>query len=307
MAARQVDRSQNAKVIARILKEEGFSERAIRASLARMKQESNFNPLALNKNDGGKGKHSRGIFQWNRERLDALERFAGKYGGRDSLEAQARFYAQEVKGKIGGEGAYGRRLLAAQTDEDAAKAAISLARPKGWKRNAPERGHGFQNTLRWTKDLDVKAMGDLTLYANVRGATGTKEVPVSTESNISELLRGTLDATGKPKESGEKISPALDFDVIQKGLQTGTEDLSIGTGESVPGVERDTAPEPLGPGNPILEALTGVASALSEVGVEGAFGGKTKRKRGPSMLRQEMSGGASRSPSVASIINSIRV
>lgn len=139
---------QNAEVIRRILREEKFSPLAISAALARMRQESSLNPNAKRANDAGKGKDSIGIFQWNRDRYDRLEAFAKKNGKPvNDLETQARFFAREAKGLEGGEGKYGARLLNASTPEEAARAAISMARPKGWTLASPQSGHGWNNKI----------------------------------------------------------------------------------------------------------------------------------------------------------------
>ncbi len=144
---------QNANQIRRILEEEGFSSVAIAGALARMRAESNFNPKAVAKNDAGKGNDSVGIFQWNRDRLANLKKFA-KGRGEDwqGVKAQARFFAHEAKTT---EKTWGSRLLNAKTAEQAAEAAISMARPQGWTSKNPRAGHGWKKTAQWAKEYSA--------------------------------------------------------------------------------------------------------------------------------------------------------
>lgn len=151
----------NAGFIRRILKEEGFSDIAASAALARMRQESSLNPNARRKNDAGPGKDSVGIFQWNRERLAGLERFAQKQGTtKYDLETQVRYFANEAKTT---ESEYGSKLLSAKTPYQAAVAAISMARPLGWTKKNPTAGHGWNNTVNWTEDWGMKQHGESTV------------------------------------------------------------------------------------------------------------------------------------------------
>lgn len=185
MAKSQSNLGSNAAAIREVLKGEGFSDRAIRASLARMRQESGLNPLAINKNDAGKGKHSYGIFQWNRDRLAALQRFGGDNW--QDVRVQAKFFAQEARGS---EKRYGDRLLNAATDEEAAKAAISMARPQGWTAANPTAGHGWNNTINWTKNFGAGASGPATLYA--RNEKAGKLTTSSMLDGVSQQLSEPL-------------------------------------------------------------------------------------------------------------------
>lgn len=152
----------NAGIIRKILKEEGFSEYGIRGSLARLRQESTLNPKAFRKDDAGPGKHSQGILQWNRKRLAALKKFGG--ANWQDVAVQARFYAKELKGEIpeSDESKYGLRLKNAKSDEEAARAAISVARPRHWTPQNPTAGHGWKNTINWTKNWAANQTGEST-------------------------------------------------------------------------------------------------------------------------------------------------
>lgn len=179
----------NEKIIRRILKEEGFSGAAIAGSLARFRAESNLNPTAKRKDDAGPGKDSIGILQWNRERLKNLQTYAARRGEDwKSTATQARFYAQEVKGKIGSEGKWGKKLLAAKTPTEAAEAAISLARPQGWSPKNPRGGHGWSKTNKWAREF-------------FSGDVSDSPDPVKRASRADEILSTTANKVVKPFES----------------------------------------------------------------------------------------------------------
>ena len=63
------------------LKSKGLTDVQVAGVLGNLHRESNFNTRAINKNDGGPGKDSIGIAQWNRGRLDNLRDFANSNGG----------------------------------------------------------------------------------------------------------------------------------------------------------------------------------------------------------------------------------
>lgn len=161
----------NAGIIRRILKEEGFSEYGIRGALARMRQESSLNPKALRKNDAGPGRHSHGILQWNDGkrnipgkpgRLAQLKAFAARRGtSPEDVETQARFFAHEAKTT---EAQWGKKLINARSDDEAARMAISMARPQGWTAKNPTGGHGWKNTINWTKNWAAQQRGESTEF-----------------------------------------------------------------------------------------------------------------------------------------------
>lgn len=194
-----VNRIQNALKIKRILQSEGFGPMAIAASLARMNSESAFNPNARNKGDGSDGSDSVGLLQWNSDRGRRLQQFSKEMRKRNpdisDLEIQTRYYAAEVKGKTGAEGPYGKLLLAAQTPQAAAEAAISMARPQGWTPRNPSAGLGFGNTLKLTKQFasgtfpGFRAQRDrLTTDTGATAAGGgADEVISDTDKALAEL------------------------------------------------------------------------------------------------------------------------
>lgn len=78
----------------------GFSREQAYGALGSLAGESGrgLDTRAKNSNDAGKGKHSIGIGQWNRERLDNLNAFAktSKWGGVDDYRTQVDFIAHEL-------------------------------------------------------------------------------------------------------------------------------------------------------------------------------------------------------------------
>lgn len=200
--------SKRAALVRKILKEEGFSDIAIAGAMGRLRAESQLDPKALRKNDAGPGKHSRGILQWNRKRLSGLEDFAAERGkSRDDLETQVRYFAAEVKGK-NNEGKWGQKLLNAKTPREAARAAISLARPKYWKANNPEAGHGFTQQLKWTNEFaGKKGMDSL-------GSSGSDVIASVRE----DPWMGTNNPAGKSKGRMDEEGEAFTADAPLKGI-----------------------------------------------------------------------------------------
>lgn len=214
-------RAGNVAIIRSVLKAEGFSEYGIAGALARMRQESAFNPRARNKGDGRDGSDSIGIFQWNSDRAKRLRAFARRAGKSwDDIATQARFFAWEAKNDPN-ERKYGARLISARSTDEAAKAAISMARPQGWKANNPAAGHGFSNTLRWTKNLGVKGVEPLTLHARDSSAPTPGELDID--------MAGTGSAGGRRYERANEprisLEQFLGLDPTLQSADAGTAEL----------------------------------------------------------------------------------
>lgn len=219
-------KASNRATIATVLKQEGFSPMAVAGALGRIRAESAFNPQARRENDAGPGKDSFGIFQWNRDRLTRLKRFAAERGKdwRD-VATQAHYFAAEVKGEVGSEGAWGKRLLAATTPEEAAKAAISMARPMGWAESNPAGGHGFKKQLGWTQEyVGVENTADrvMTAVSNEMAAKAA-EGPIEGEPEV-EAGTGNV---AMPDESGVDSVEPVEFTPAQK-----FEQMMAGIGEA---------------------------------------------------------------------------
>lgn len=120
---------------------------------------------------------SYGIGQWNQDRKQALKDFASQQGddpNRPSLITQVRFGNHELRTN---ESTAGNALKAAQTPEDAAKAAMMYERPKGYSPDSPESGMHYDRTVANANTLAGAAPGLITGgapgVANANSATGT--------------------------------------------------------------------------------------------------------------------------------------
>ena len=282
----------NAGIIRKILKEEGFSEYGIRGSLARLRQESNLNPKALRKNDAGPGKHSRGILQWNRKRLAALQKFGGNKW--EDIATQARFYAKELKGEIKGsdESKYGLRLKNAKSDEEAARAAISVARPRDWTPQNPERGHGFKNTLNWTKNWAAKQAGESTQYAGDPDSDPSlRPSNMLNESNPAQAdaMRGT----GMLSEEAGNMIPSEAMRVL---------DMAFSEDESLLGPDSEEIDD--SPGAVASQTFRGLVEAFS-VGAKEA-GEQTPEVGMNSLFKSKILGGSHGAPTTTQILRMIR-
>lgn len=269
----------NAGLIRKILKEEGFSEFGIRGALARMRQESSLNPKAFRANDAGPGKHSKGIFQWNRERLTGLENFARARGkSADDLETQVRWWVKEASTT---EAQYGKRLKNATSDREAARAAISMARPKHWTAKNPEAGHGFKNTLNWTQDWAAKQTGESTEYY------GRPEIDPSVKAAASAENAGK--GFGRIAEEGD-----FNFDEFERVV-----------GESV--FENNDVPEiDNSPGAVAKQTILGFFTAVA-AGVKGnEDGGEADEPPTGFNFKKEILSGTDSSPGVGQIAGMIK-
>lgn len=91
---------------------------------------SRINPGAINPRDGRDGSDSIGIAQWNSTRAQALRNFAAARGTPvNDLNTQLAYLVSELNGP---ERFAGDRLRAAQTPDEAARAAVSFFRPAGY-------------------------------------------------------------------------------------------------------------------------------------------------------------------------------
>jgi hypothetical protein len=126
---------------------QGWTPVQAAAIVGNLQQESGMglNSGALNKDDGGPGNHSMGIGQWNRDRLSALQNFAGKQGKSwNDFDTQLAFVQHELNGP---ESSAAARLKAAGDIKSATAAFIGYERPQGWSLQNPTAGHGFGNRL----------------------------------------------------------------------------------------------------------------------------------------------------------------
>lgn len=184
-------RAANRRVIIDELTKAGLPMLAVAGLVARIGEESGFDPGAHNPRDPG-ARGSVGIFQWNRSRLDDLEAFASQQGlSASSTRTQARFLAHEIlEGKESGT-AGAKRLLSATTPEEAAAGAMGLARPQGYTNTDPTKGLGWQGTLRATYEFEPVAEIFQTLQGLGLGGEESEDFLVS-----PEMLQGLFGESG---------------------------------------------------------------------------------------------------------------
>lgn len=291
-------RNEVIQIVRKTLADAGLSRVAIAGAMARIASESSFDPTAIRKNDAGPGKHSRGLFQWNRERLTGLERFA-KAEGKSMYDpaVQAKYFVAELHGS---ESKYGQKLLNASNPRDAARAAISLARPGGWSARNPEGGHGFSNTLRLTKQFAAGNFGgqlggkrsDTGATTRYSDAYNSGAEPGSTvDDSILNVVSDTLNAAKPNNDSGKRegqFGPEVPEGFVWANDDSdGAPDKPSGTAES----------EPEGRFENIL---TGLSVALTE-GFKDMWADMDSKPVRKSGLRSEISSGTRSSPMVRSI------
>lgn len=126
---------------------QGWTPVQAAAIVGNLQQESGMglNTDALNPHDAGRNKPSKGIAQWNRERLANLTAFANQTGRPwNDLNTQLDFVQHELSGAESGVAA---RLKGAKDIKSATAAFIGYERPQGWTPQNPMAGHGFNNRL----------------------------------------------------------------------------------------------------------------------------------------------------------------
>lgn len=292
-------RADTIRIVKNALADEGFSPLAIAASLARFSAESAFDPRAINPNDAGPGHDSIGFNQWNKGRLANLRKFAAARGASIyDPDTQARFYAAEVKGSIGGESQYGAKLLAAATPREAAEAATSLARPRGWSPSNPSGGLGFSRTLKLTNQFvsgnfnipkgdsksDTGANTSADRYVagpdrlsgpDAPGLLASISQQIDSQANAGQGIKG-----GRPVQG-----PPIPSDLFKAGNESNSQSSDESTGSKIERV------------------LGGVIAAL------GAAGKENTRQSGHSrtLLDDEMNRHTNVAPSVQQILASIRI
>lgn len=192
----------------RILQGKGWTPVQAAGWVGRLFQESNLNPNARNAGDGRDGSDSVGINQWNGSRAKELKAFAAARGKDwNDFGTQVEFIDHEARNSMSERTAF-FAMQNAKTPEEAAKAAMHFARPAGYTSATPERGHGFDNTLRHTQRLAGgigQGYADLTLdqrraygqRAESLAARRDNEESATLKNLISDDLN-SIRATGQP-------------------------------------------------------------------------------------------------------------
>lgn len=150
-----------APALANYLTSQGLPPAAAAGLVGNFAAESNLNPNASRPGDGSDGSQSRGLGQWNGQRAQNLNAYAAKYGLNPSdPKTQADFSLNElgVKGNKGDPGygsqaSSGRALMAAQTPQDAATAALGYERPQGYSAAHPENSLGYAKRITMAQAL----------------------------------------------------------------------------------------------------------------------------------------------------------
>ena len=182
----------NARTIAERWAAAGWTEAQIRGGLGRISVESDFNPQAIRKNDAGPGKHSKGIAQWNRERLSNLQGYAAAKGADwNDVAVQADFVNHEmfgdkdkrVAGKYGAgvEARAAKAMKAATNETMAAEAMMHYERPYGYKSTNPRAGMHWDKTVSRTNQ-----------YAGLMGQSGEATQVASADMGFGDMVASAL-------------------------------------------------------------------------------------------------------------------
>lgn len=272
--------------VARIFVEAGYSNVAIAALIARGRTESGSNPKAHNAKDPG-ARGSVGLFQWNRERLDALDSFAEKNNlSPDDIETQARFAVHELSTT---ELQSAQKLRKAKSPIEAGEAVMGFVRPGKWTSKTPRKGNGWNDTAKHIGSLlGVDVSDSLTENTSIEGPATYRSVMDASLANLlkgsgllnmsspqspgmsdsGELIgrRGARDRSTPVEESTERKStlrePSLG-EIIVGALLTGAKGLGEVTGSSSSSSTRSTGivDAPKGPTD-----ITGFLRAAGNVG-----------------------------------------
>lgn len=202
------DPAANRSTIASVWKQLGWSDLAIAGMLGRAQRESSFNTGIANPNDAGPGKHSEGLFQWNRDRLANLKAFAAKQGTKwQDPKTQALFTHWEIT--KGPEKKTWERLQNATNLTQAVNAAMLYTRPKGTIVNgklSPTTGLHYKETLSAAR----KFYGKVTPASDPLDEIQSKWDPSVTSKNQSDWDQSA------PQQSDAKIDFAAQTAVEDK-------------------------------------------------------------------------------------------
>lgn len=191
--------------------------------ISRFNAESSLSPKAINPNDGGKGKNSVGLGQWNNERADGLTAFVKKHGGDvNDVVTQTKYFDYDLKTN---EPTAYAAMKSARTPADASAAMMHYERPSGYTSTNPAGGMAWGKTVKgaeevaghfgvWTggDNSDTYGVGGLTsltdgpkvqeTVTNTPNSTATGQDPVS-------ALFSSLDKIGNPTATGSAPSSGL--------------------------------------------------------------------------------------------------
>lgn len=237
----------NRNIFAQELMKLGWTPVMAAGFTGRAGAESSWNPRAIRKNDAGPGKHSYGAFQWNRERLAGLQRFAAEHGIKDwrgDIRIQARFVDHELKTthkRFWGE------LKNSTNVAQAAKVAVKFAAPQGSyvQKNGkitwtPTKALGWNHTLK-----------NATNVAKAIGADPNTFIGTQFQADAVSDVGGTMYGDFKPNPQA-----AID------NAPSNEPGYGIPTEGNVP-TTTSPAPGATSPGNPAAALVNGLSSIVS--------------------------------------------
>lgn len=221
------DPATNRNTIASEWKRLGWSDVAIAGMLGRAQRESSFNTSITNPGDANDGTDSKGLFQWNRDRLANLKRFAKENGTKwNDPKTQARFTHWEIT--EGPEKKTWQRLQNAKTVTQAVNAAMLYTRPQGsiiGKKLSPTTGLHYKETLQAARKFYGKVQPAKDPLEEIQSAWD----PSVTNKNQSDWPEAV---DGKPLQSDAKIDFATQT-MVEDGLKTSQQAIEAGNKELV--------------------------------------------------------------------------
>jgi hypothetical protein len=207
----------NAPIVYRRLIELGYTPAQAAGVIGNLQQESG---SRLDPNVVGDKGTAFGIAQWRGPRYEALQRFASeaKKDWRDPV-VQTDFIDYELKNT---ERRAGDLLRSAKTPEEAARAFVAFERPAGFRWDAPEGAHGFENRVKFATSFNPDGM------SNVAAApASTPAAPVySTDLNTAarwlgnKALPNLIDAPTPlpPEQATQQKADLASYSDASKGL-----------------------------------------------------------------------------------------
>lgn len=187
--------SQNAEIAMKYFMSQGWTREQAAGIVGNLQNESGrgLDPNAFRANDAGPGQHSRGIAQWNRDRLANLAAYAKKVKRPwNELQTQLEFIQWELSST---HKAAGKRLKAATTADEAAVAFTYYEAFRGY-----EAGMASPNTRQRVANARALVGGQISDGANI-GA-------------ISNPLPGgkySGPGLGQPRAGGTRLHEGLDI------------------------------------------------------------------------------------------------
>ncbi|WP_026868783.1 phage tail tip lysozyme [Inquilinus limosus] len=175
-------------------KAKGYPDVAAAAIVGNLVQESNLNPDAVHDNGTGLG-----IAGWRdpepgKGRKTALIQFATERGKTpNDLTTQFAFLAHELETSEAG---IGQRLRNAKTLEEANDIFIGFERPRGWTKENPRGGDGWQNRLNYARQIMEGDGSAAPLPSNPDLGGAVDPAPVPRLEQRQEELRQEAEGPG---------------------------------------------------------------------------------------------------------------